>query len=145
MGTTLAHLLHTYQKEDRSRFGACYVCPPVGNFTAHETTTNKNVRILPSHWDESWCQGGTRKDEKCGFDHTRWLCHYTLEGNPDWIAAVQPSNDTNKLWKTLAPAAHPDEGNGGTLTKSCRTGGPLHDSGCQVDDELGRACRLPES
>ena len=112
MGTTLAHLLKTYQKGNNPKFGACFVCPPVGNFTAHETTTNANVRVLPSHWGESWCQGGTRKDEECGHAQHRWLCHYTESGPPDWIEEVRPDNDTSKWWKTMAHDEHPDHGLG---------------------------------
>ena len=112
MGTRLAHLLHKYQNSDMENFGACYVCPPVGNFVAHETTTNKNVRVLPSHWKESWCQGGTRKDDKAGHQSDRYLCYYTTEGPPDWICEVQPTSDSRQWWKTQAPDDFPDEGVG---------------------------------
>ena len=54
MGTTLAHLLRAFQENDSGEFGCCYLNPPVGNYVAHETTTNANVRLLPSHFDESW-------------------------------------------------------------------------------------------
>ena len=112
MGTTLVHLLHKYQNSEQPDFGACYVCPPVGNFVAHETTTNKHVRVLPSHWKDSWCQGGTRKNEKSGHYSHRWLCYYTTEGPPKWICEGQPTNDTRQWWRTQAPDDFPREGLG---------------------------------
>ena len=112
MGTTLAHLLKTYQKDFKPEFGACYLCPPVGNFIAHKTTTNKYVRILPSHFEESWCQGGTRKNDAFGHWHHRELCHYTEKGNPEFIRKITPSDDLALWWKTKANPEHPDEGLG---------------------------------
>ena len=43
MGTALRHFLNKYQKDYKPEFGACYCYPPVGNFIAHDTTTNANV------------------------------------------------------------------------------------------------------
>ena len=112
MGSTLAHLLKTYQKDFKPEFGACFLCPPVGNFIAHPTTTNENVRVLPSHWDESWCQGGTRKDNACGHWYDRDLCHITERGNPEVITTVQPNDDFALWWKTKAHCEHPEKGIG---------------------------------
>ena len=112
MGTTLAHLLRTYQKGFQPKFGACYLNPPVGDFVAHETTTNKNVRVLPSHWSESWCQGGTRRDDASEHWYDRNLCYYTEKGNPERIDTVVPNDDPEMWWKSKAHENHPDEGLG---------------------------------
>ena len=111
MGTTLAFILRKYQKSfAETGFGCSYINPPIGNYVAHTTTTNANVRDLPSHFDESWCQGGTRKDEKFGWWYHRKLCHITVKGPPEIQLEVVPDvNDLAQWWWTKAPADFPEE------------------------------------
>ena len=108
MGTTLAYFLRQYQDCPPEEFGCCYLWPPVGNYISHTTTTNANVRDLNSHWEEAWCQGGTRKDEKHGHWWDRSLCHLTEKGPPKVIVEVKPENDESKYWKTESPPMMPD-------------------------------------
>ena len=112
MGHTLVHILREYQHGYQPAFGACYVNPPLGNCIAHETTTNANVRTLPSHFGESWCQGGTRKDESFEHWYNRQLCHYTEKGNAHLIKEVVPTDDTSWWWKTQAHSQFPERGLG---------------------------------
>ena len=103
MGTTLAWFLKQYQDCNPEEFGCSYIYPPIGNYISHETTSNANVRLLPSHFEESWCQGGTRKDEKHQLWYDRSLCHLTESGPPKEIVKVVPDGDESKYWKTEAP------------------------------------------
>ena len=109
MGTTLAWFLKKYQKSDPDEFGCSYIYPPIGNYISHTTTTNANIRDLPSHFEESWCQGGTRKDHKHGLWYDRSLCHLTEAGPPEVIIKVVPDGDESKYWKTEAPSLMDDK------------------------------------
>ena len=110
MGTTLNFLLRQYQKGDGDVFGCSYINPPIGNYVSHETTTNANVRHLQSHFDEAWCQGGTRKDDKAGHWWDRWLCHITDKGPPEQILKVLPDPSEHSMWWwTRAPDDFPEE------------------------------------
>ena len=115
MGTKLAEILEKYQEGFGDEFGCCYLNPPVGNYISHETTTNANIRVLPSHFAESWCQGGTRATALTKKDlwWDRQLCHLTESGPPKVIAEVKPEeNSTDRWWTTQAPASFPEDGLG---------------------------------
>ena len=115
MGTKLACILRKYQEGFSDEFGCCYLNPPVGNYISHETTTNANIRVLPSHYSESWCQGGTRATDPDSKNlwWDRQLCHLTESGPPKVITEVKPEENTPyRWWTTQAPDSFPEQGLG---------------------------------
>ena len=75
----------------------------------HASTTNTPGRVLPSHWDESWVQGGTRQDEKANLWYKRDACHISDSGPPKVICCVEPTGDEYYWWRTGTVPGFPDE------------------------------------
>ena len=110
MGRCFKHFLKKYQKLGHTHgFGACYLNPPMGNYFTHDTTTNANVREVPSHWGEPWVQGGTRKDPDDDWSVHRDLCWITESGPPEIITTFKPDDDICSWWCTRAAANFPRE------------------------------------
>lgn len=80
---------------------ACYVCPPVGGYTHHESDIYQGCR--PSPWKESWSlEGGLGALDKWG--RKRRLCKFTRVGAAEKIADVAAPNPTDEfIWKTEFP------------------------------------------
>ena len=110
MGTALKHFLMKYQKCGESRgFGACYIYPPIGHYFPHMTTTNQWKRVLISHWDEPWTQGGTRRNPEDPEHVDRSLCWITETGPPEVVVNFRPDDDPTKWWCTRAAANFPED------------------------------------
>jgi len=109
MGRCLAYLVESFQEhEPREEFGCCFVCPGIGHYMEHHSTTSKRDRVLPSHWEEeSWVQGGTRMSRAAGLWRTRDLCHMTQKGPPKVIASCEPDGDEKWWWRTGTIANFP--------------------------------------
>ena len=104
MGTLFSQKLGNLWQE---RFGAAYVYPPIGGFFGHKSTTcstTRQERILQSHFEHSWCQAGTRKENADQTD--RWICDFTQSGPAKWLhenAIGFPEQLENLRWMTQAP------------------------------------------
>ena len=62
-----------YWNGNEDGFGACFVCPPMGNTVGHQSGTSRNV-YAKSEMDAKWCRPGT--------SHGKWwpprhLCGFT--------------------------------------------------------------------
>ena len=109
MGTCLHNLIYHFQRwHDPDEFGCCYINPGLGHYMTHASTTNVPGRVLPSHWDESWVQGGTRQDEKAGLWYKRYACHISDSGPPTQIGLVEPTGDEDYWWRTGTVVEFPD-------------------------------------
>ena len=102
--------------EWQERFGCAYVWPPIGGFFTHESktcSTDPMTRRLKSHFDNSWCQAGTRKmnDDQVH----RWICAFTDKGPVSCLgdAEVQlPEQLVELRWTTQCPPGTPEWGLG---------------------------------
>ena len=109
MGRALSFLVESFQDHDNpAEFGCCYVNPGIGHYMEHESTTSKRERVLPSHWDEAWVQGGTRRNTAAGLWQRRELCKITEKGPPRVVAECEPDGDERWWWRTGTPAKWPE-------------------------------------
>ena len=85
--------------------GAAYVCPPVGSYSRHPSTTTVG-QILMSHFDAKWAQEGTRPYKP---GHVpRYICGFTEKGpaaylHKDGIGLRNADVRNSYLWLTQAP------------------------------------------
>ena len=75
--------------EWQDELGCAYVCPPIGGFFTHKSTTcstEKIERVLGTHFDSKWSQAGTRKMNE--HQQHRWICGFTASGPAKWLGEV---------------------------------------------------------
>ena len=86
---------------------ACYVCPPIGGFTTHASTTSLG-RTLHNHFDAKWSQEGTRVT-KPEHKHRR-ICAFTAHGHANFLTddIRLPADEAELRWTTQAPPGLPE-------------------------------------
>ena len=87
--------------------GCAYVYPPIGGYFTHKSTTcstEKTERVLQSHFEDKWCQAGTRKENEDQVH--RWICGFTAKGPAQWLHQNEirlPEELPGLRWYTQAP------------------------------------------
>ena len=93
------------------RLGCAFVYPPIGGFFTHKSTTcstNTKERVLNSHFDDKWCQAGTRKENDD--QRHRFIAGFTKHGPAAWLHdnEIKLPDDLPRLrWITQAPEGTP--------------------------------------
>jgi len=65
-------------------------------------------RILTTHFENDWCQAGTRKEASYQYD--RWICAFTESGPAEWLdehPVVLPAQPAVLRWRTQCPPKTP--------------------------------------
>ena len=107
----LLDLLNDRPSDDKWSFpGACYVCPPVGGFSIHESIIcgqgDPCVERV-NHWGESWTLAGGPA-EQTRWNKSRALCRFRSKGHPQEIAKLNlPMKDSSLFWRTKKPPEDP--------------------------------------
>ena len=113
MGHQFKFWLEEYQgSKDRANpeFGASYIMPPIGGYTTHNTTWMYRTDVtLNSHWNASWIQEGSRRDDISGRNKVRKICHFVPKGPTHVIAEIDVPLGEDRWWKTKAPDGMPRE------------------------------------
>ena len=96
--------------EWQEELGSAYICPPIGSYSEHESTTTPG-QVLMSHFDAKWAQEGTRP-LKVG-DKPRFICGFTEKGPANWLHKTGldfscPEVRKSYNWVTQAPPGMPD-------------------------------------
>ena len=91
--------------QDWKEILGCYVCPPIGSFYTHSSTTDKAEKILETHFGDRWAQEGTRKRVGVDSDYHRVACLATLSGHAHVISEPfrLPEMHEQAAWFTEAP------------------------------------------
>ena len=94
-------LLEWIQKNPN--FGASYMYPSVGHYQSHLSQSSEHQGFRPGSWDQSWVQGGTRRDPTISGHQHRWLCGFQKAPGINWIRPVEiPERAGEDLrWFTL--------------------------------------------
>ena len=96
--------------EWQEELGSAYICPPIGSYSEHESTTTPG-QVLMSHFDAIWAQEGTRP-LKVG-DKPRFICGFTEKGPANFLHKTGldfscPEVRKSYNWVTQAPPGMPD-------------------------------------
>lgn len=84
-------------------FGACYIVPPVGNYSTHQSGCNPTLSTgagRPGCWGERWCCPGTRKEDDPQ-RRDKWLASFTKKAQPEWLTKVNVSEDPRRDWTSF--------------------------------------------
>ena len=95
--------------------GACYLLPPLGNYTTHvshcETMPSLENKVRKNCWGMRWaCQGTDEAEDTKG--RQKWFVNFTAAGQPDWIvrAGGKTLKDTPpwRSYKVMAESGSAD-------------------------------------
>ena len=93
--------LLSFLKDEGNNF-ACYVYPPLGNYSSHVSGCEDEyaAEARPSCWDTKWvCQGTRRGDDPSKRD--KWLAVPVHKGDAKWVTKFDLDKEYESLeWKT---------------------------------------------
>jgi len=96
-------LLKSMMADGGKALGACYIWPPVGNYAGHASAIDARHagdNIRAPCWEDHWCCPGTRASDDPK-NRQKWLCGPTPEGDPQWLAKLNVSDDPALDWKSF--------------------------------------------